>query len=361
MTLPCLLAGALGLPQQQDLLTAPRVLDPPQPSQPPVDLVYTWVGEPSTDAFAQILQTCSNDVQTLQTGDTVRMGEGGMTTQRFRDLDTFRHALRSASMFLPWVRTIFVVTNGVFPCWLKETGKIRFVRHEDIFPDPPHLPTFHSQAIEVNLHRIPGLSELFIYANDDFLFAKPISRDHFFGGSPLAPRTHTTHANEGVTDEVGAKHCPHALSVSCIERAWKSNGDQLNATSATKCRDNNTRPISEFSKACVGSSGSSAQTLNYYSCNSADGESPCLRDGSAVKELADRLIAGSPTFVALNDNFTEDARGYAQIRDSLRAAQDVVWNKASEFETECEGGKKGYGAPRYGSLAPDRRSLDQTN
>ena len=341
MTLPCLLAGALGLPQQQDLLTAPRVLDPPQASQQPVDLVYTWVGEPSTDAFAQILQTCSNDVQTLQTGDTVRMGEGGMTTQRFRDLDTFRHALRSASMFLPWVRTIFVVTNGVFPCWLKETGKIRFVRHEDIFPDHSHLPTFHSQAIEVNLHRIPGLSELFIYANDDFLFAKPISRDHFFGGSPLAPRTHTTHANEGVTDEVGAKHCPHALSVSCIERAWKSNGDQLNATSATKCRDNNTRPISEFSKACVGSSGSSAQTLNYYSCNSADGESPCLRDGSAVKELADRLIAGSPTFVALNDNFTEDARGYAQIRDSLRAAQDVVWNKASEFETECEGGKKG--------------------
>ena len=223
--LPCLLAGALGLPQQQDLLAAPGVLDPPRASQPPVDLVYTWVGEPSTDAFAQILQTCSNDVQTLQTGDTVRMGEGGMTTQRFRDLDTFRHALRSASMFLPWVRTIFVVTNGVFPCWLKETGKIRFVRHEDIFPDHSHLPTFHSQAIEVNLHRIPGLSELFIYANDDFLFAKPISRDHFFGGTPLAPRRHTARVLKGtaavqprqqIPEATVSKHCPHALSISCI-------------------------------------------------------------------------------------------------------------------------------------------------
>ena len=53
--LPCLLAGALGLPQQQDLLTAPRVLDPPQASQQPVDLVYTWVGEPSTDARVALL------------------------------------------------------------------------------------------------------------------------------------------------------------------------------------------------------------------------------------------------------------------------------------------------------------------
>ena len=358
---------ALGLPQQQDLLTAPGVLDPPQASQPPVDLVYTWVGEPSTDAFAQILQTCSNDVQTLQTGDTVRMGEGGMTTQRFRDLDTFRHALRSASMFLPWVRTIFVVTNGVFPCWLKETGKIRFVRHEDIFPDHSHLPTFHSQAIEVNLHRIPGLSELFIYANDDFLFAKPISRDHFFGGTPLAPRRHTARVLKGtaavqprqqIPEATVSKHCPHALSISCIKRVWQSDVQRFNRTSATKCRtlwSKRTSPIPTFAEACATAPGEThdAQTLNYISCASADPTSPCLKENSTVGELADRLLTGGPDFVTLNDNFTEDASGYAHFRQALQGAQDVVWHAAADFEDDagCSPGDAGWDEAR---MARDR-------
>ena len=179
-------------------------------SEPPeVDLVYTWVSEPSKDALDEILHTCGK----VRSGyDHARTGEGYMNAQRFRDMDTLRHSLRSALMFLPWIRTIFVVTNGVFPCWLKETGKIRFVRHEDIFPDRSHLPTYNSEAIEVNLHRIPGLSELFIYANDDFLFAKPISRDHFFGGSPLAPRTHTTHAKL-------SRHAGRACHTSCPPHA----------------------------------------------------------------------------------------------------------------------------------------------
>ena len=36
------------------------------------------------------------------------------------------------------------------------------------------MPTFSSPAIEINMHRIPGLSNRFIYSNDDFFLMRPI-------------------------------------------------------------------------------------------------------------------------------------------------------------------------------------------
>jgi len=43
---------------------------------------------------------------------------------------------------------------------------------QEIFPRKDDLPTFNSAAIECHLHRIPGLSENFLYFNDDFLLGK---------------------------------------------------------------------------------------------------------------------------------------------------------------------------------------------
>ncbi len=54
------------------------------------------------------------------------------------------------------------------------------VSHEDIFPDPSHLPTYSSPAIETNLHRIPGLSKRFIYMNDDVMFGDKIWPEDFY-------------------------------------------------------------------------------------------------------------------------------------------------------------------------------------
>jgi hypothetical protein len=45
---------------------------------------------------------------------------------------------------------------------------VRVVLHDDIFNDPDkQLPTFNSLAIELMLHRIPGLSHHFLYFNND--------------------------------------------------------------------------------------------------------------------------------------------------------------------------------------------------
>ena len=57
--------------------------------------------------------------------------------------------------------------------------KLNFVRHEDFIPKE-WLPTFSVRPIELNLHRIEGLSEQFIYFNDDYFLLRPVKSERFF-------------------------------------------------------------------------------------------------------------------------------------------------------------------------------------
>ena len=57
--------------------------------------------------------------------------------------------------------------------------------HNEFIP-AKFLPTFNSGVIECFLHKIPGLAELFVYANDDFyLFNETRPDDMFDGIMPL--------------------------------------------------------------------------------------------------------------------------------------------------------------------------------
>ncbi|MEI3411918.1 MAG: hypothetical protein V8Q57_00820 [Blautia sp.] len=54
---------------------------------------------------------------------------------------------------------IYFVTWGHLPNWLNISHpKLKVVRHEEFIP-PDYLPTFSSNSIELNLHRIKGLSK----------------------------------------------------------------------------------------------------------------------------------------------------------------------------------------------------------
>jgi hypothetical protein len=57
---------------------------------------------------------------------------------------------------------------------------VRIVRSEEFFRDPGMLPTHNSQAVEAQLHLIPGLSEHFIYSNDDMFIGRPLRPEVFF-------------------------------------------------------------------------------------------------------------------------------------------------------------------------------------
>ena len=99
---------------------------------------------------------------------------------RFADNDELRYSLRSLQQNAPWVRHVYLVTNGQVPSWLDlDNPRITLVTHGEIFPNKSHLPTFSSVAIESHLHRIPGLSEHFLYFNDDVFLGQPVSLEDF--------------------------------------------------------------------------------------------------------------------------------------------------------------------------------------
>lgn len=99
---------------------------------------------------------------------------------RYRDWGTLRYWFRAVEMYAPWVNRIHLITWDPVPEWLNtEHPKLHVVRHEDYIPRE-YLPTFNSHAIELNLHRIPGLAEKFVYFNDDFFLTAPVKPTDFF-------------------------------------------------------------------------------------------------------------------------------------------------------------------------------------
>ncbi|CAM5732431.1 hypothetical protein SMICM304S_03707 [Streptomyces microflavus] len=73
-----------------------------------------------------------------------------------------------------------VSAEGQTPGWLDtDVPGLTVVDHREIFSDPAALPTYNSHAIESQLHRIPGLSDHFLYLNDDVFFGRPVRSRSF--------------------------------------------------------------------------------------------------------------------------------------------------------------------------------------
>ncbi len=100
--------------------------------------------------------------------------------ERYRDWDILKFWFRGVEKFAPWVRKIHFVTWGHVPKWLNtDHEKLHIVRHEDYIPKE-YLPVFNSNLIEIYMHKIPGLSENFVYFNDDFLLIGDVKPEMFF-------------------------------------------------------------------------------------------------------------------------------------------------------------------------------------
>jgi hypothetical protein len=135
-----------------------------------IDLVFSWVDGSSPEYIA---------ARRAQQKDAV-LGEGDDHEARFRQINELKYALRSVYMFAPWIRRIFIATDSPAPAWLADHPSVTIVRSEEFFADPSVLPTHNSQAVECQLHHIEGLSEHFLYSNDDMFFGRPVSPDLFF-------------------------------------------------------------------------------------------------------------------------------------------------------------------------------------
>lgn len=134
-----------------------------------IDFVITWVD--------------GNDPEWRKERDYyagIEYGEEGHIPSRFRDWDTLKYWFRGIEKFAPWVNKIFFVTWGHLPKWLNsDNPKLQIVKHSEFIP-PEYLPTFNSNVIEFYLHKIKGLSEHFVYFNDDSFLIDHVTPSSFF-------------------------------------------------------------------------------------------------------------------------------------------------------------------------------------
>lgn len=140
----------------------------------PIDVVYTWVD--GNDPAWQAERNAA-----LGVSDQAVLTESATADSRFREHDELRYSLRSIERYAPWVNHVWLVTSGQVPSWLDTTHPgITVVSHRDIWSPAGRLPTFNSHAIEAHLHRIPGLSEHYLYLNDDVFFGRECPPEVFF-------------------------------------------------------------------------------------------------------------------------------------------------------------------------------------
>ena len=142
-----------------------------------IDIVITWVDGNDPEWRSEKNKTRYDKEQLVETDDR---------EERFRDWENLRYWFRGIENCAPWVRKVHFVTWGHLPKWLNtKHPKLNIVRHTEYIP-PEFLPTFNSHTIEWNMHRIPGLSEKFVYFNDDmFLLKRTGETDFFRNGLPV--------------------------------------------------------------------------------------------------------------------------------------------------------------------------------
>jgi hypothetical protein len=142
----------------------------------PIDVVYTWV-DGTDPAWQRRRAEASGKVY----------HEEAASDARYISRDELKYSLRSLYLYAPWVRHIYIVSDDQAPPWLNLAHpKVSVVDHRDIFTDPEVLPVYNSHAIESQLHHIDGLSQQFLYFNDDMFIGHPVTPQRFFDGNGLS-------------------------------------------------------------------------------------------------------------------------------------------------------------------------------
>ena len=133
-----------------------------------IDAVFTWV-----DASDPDWQRKKQAVQITEDDTPFRFNN---STEDDAELE-LAQSLSLLLKHMPWIRYVWILTmRPQVPHCAALDPRIRIVHHDEI-----GLPLlFNSSAIETRVHCIEGLSEHFLYLNDDFYVLRPTLPVHFF-------------------------------------------------------------------------------------------------------------------------------------------------------------------------------------
>ena len=126
-----------------------------------IDLVYCWCGLPETESC--------------------------------RYVEDLTYSIKSVRKYMPWIRRIIVLVSDDFAkvgekekekekFKEKKNAKVKIIYHSEFIPKKYLADLENSNVIESWIWKIPGLSECFLYMNDDMYIGQPVSQDLFFCG-----------------------------------------------------------------------------------------------------------------------------------------------------------------------------------
>jgi len=327
-----------------------------------IDFVVTWVDmdDPKwKDEFSQYSGKIDNTVNES-------------SEARFRDNGFLKYWFRGVDKFAPWVRKVHFVTSGQKPNWLNVNHpKLNLVSHKDYIPEQ-YLPVFNSNMIEIYMHKIPDLSEQFVYFNDDFYITNHLSPKRFFeDGLPkdiAAFRTNSglsqyermlknnirlinkhfdkkevfkkdawkwydpsygsrgrlnhllKYYNEFIT--LRTPHNAQPFLKSTFEDVWKHCGKELKEMSKRRLRNDNdyTPELFKTWQIC------SSNFIPYNTYKDTKMFPLMIKSKKAIKAVREQ----SYSLVCLNDNV--HIRNYKQTMDNLKESFEAILPEKSDFE-----------------------------
>lgn len=328
----------------------------------PIDFVVTWVDMNDPEWKAQFERYSGRR----------QLEANSVVDARFRDYGFLKFWFRGVEKFAPWVRKIHFVTCGQKPEWLDEdNSKLHLVSHRDFIP-AEYLPTWNSVVIERFMHLIPGLSDRFVYFNDDFYIINHVRPERFFQNGlpcdiaafqynlPLSQYYVTLENNirlinrnfnkrevlkrdreKWFAPEYGSKaglnrllapygkfitlRTPHNAQPylrSTFEEVWRAEGDELRRTSANRFRskEDYTPELFRTWQICRGN-------FTPYNTYRDTKMFPLLiKSAKAVEAIRSQ----SYSLVCLNDN--QHIRNYEQVMERISDAFRTILPDKSSFE-----------------------------
>lgn len=233
----------------------------------PIDVVISWVDgndplhKQKMNPYLEKLGRISDDLS----GPT-----------RFRSVGEIYFCVASIYRFAPFVRKIFIITDNQNPDldefiqqnFPESKIEIEIIDHTVLFRGFEHiLPVFNSRTIETCTYRIPGLSENYIYMNDDFFLVRPINYEDWYFENKIIAYGHwrsiildkllwlikplkNGHKPVGFKDSMitsaiklkkkwryfHLEHVPHPLKRSVLDNFFSKRTDLLNSNTSFRFR-----------------------------------------------------------------------------------------------------------------------------
>lgn len=329
-----------------------------------IDFVITWV-DGEDPKWIQSKNEYLNELMVDSKLDS--------RSNRYRDMDVLKYWFRGVEKNAPWVNKVYFVTCGQKPDWLNENyEKLVLVNHSDYIPKE-YLPTFNSNAIEIYMHRIKGLSNKFVYFNDDMFLMNKVSPCDFFKNDipcdsmafhPIEPlyndkKFYITLCNnieiinkyfdfknyikKNISKVFSIKqgsHLPITLALACLssfrgfytyhspipylkdtfEEVWKNESEVLTSTLSSRFRDNENNINHWLFQFWQFASG------NFYQRRSSFGKYIEISDECIDKEL----LFGKSKTLCINDS--DEECDFEKAKNRLKELFEKKYPQKSKFE-----------------------------